>query len=242
MMIQSSQSYPEKSVFIIEDEEDISELLKVTVQGIGLFAHQFMSGEEGLQAALKTTQENAPAIILLDLMLPGLDGLEICRRLKSHANTSKIPIIMVSAKGEETDVVRGLELGADDYLTKPFSPKILQARLKAVLRRMGRLAKNASDVIEIDALKIHPGRHEITLDQQKLDLTPSEFQILHLLARRPGWVFTRNQIVDGIRGDNYAVTERSIDVQMVGLRKKLGSHEGLIETVRGVGYRFKDSD
>ncbi len=232
----------ERIALIIEDEEDISELLKVTLQGIGLSPKQFQSGEDGLQAALKISAHSKLEMILLDLMLPGLDGLEVCKRLKTHEQTAKIPIVMVSAKGEESDVVRGLELGADDYLTKPFSPKILQARVKSVLRRISTAVKSIDDVLEVDAVKIHPGRHEVTVEGAKLDLTPSEFQILHLLARRPGWVFTRGQIVDGIRGENYAVTERSIDVQVVGLRKKLGAHEGVIETVRGVGYRFKDSD
>jgi two-component system phosphate regulon response regulator PhoB len=147
---------------------------------------------------------------------------------------------MVTAKGEEADIVTGLELGADDYITKPFSPKVLIARMRAVLRRRDRAETAEDDVLKFDDIIIHPGRHEVTVEGDRVDLTFTEFRILHILARRPGWVFTRHQIVDAIHGEHYPVTDRAVDVQIVGLRRKLGSAGDYIETVRGVGYRFRD--
>jgi len=177
---------------------------------------------------------------VLDLMLPGMDGLEVTRVLKSDPHTRSIPIIMLTAKGEEADIVAGLELGADDYVTKPFSPRVLTARVRAVLRR-GRAAEAESpDVIRFEDLVIHPGRHQVFSRGREINLTLTEFGILTYLARRPGWVFTRSQIVDAVKGADYFVTDRSVDVQVAGLRKKLGDAGSRIETVRGVGYRFKE--
>jgi two-component system alkaline phosphatase synthesis response regulator PhoP len=173
-------------------------------------------------------------------MLPGIDGLEVARRLKENSGTRDTPIVMLTAKGEEADIVTGLELGADDYITKPFSPRILIARIKAVIRRRSGAEEEESDVLNVHELTIHTGRRHVTANGKSLDLTYTEFQVLYLLARRPGWVFTRSQIVDAVRGDDYPVTDRSVDVQIVGLRKKLGPL-GYIETVRGVGYRFMES-
>jgi two-component system phosphate regulon response regulator PhoB len=147
---------------------------------------------------------------------------------------------MVTARGEEADIVAGLELGADDYVVKPFSPRILVARARTVLRRRNAQPVPDEAVLSVGGIEIHPGRHEVRVDDKPLELTATEFKILHFLARRPGWVFTRYQIVDGIRGPNYPVTERSVDVQIVALRKKLGVHGALVETIRGVGYRFKE--
>jgi two-component system phosphate regulon response regulator PhoB len=147
---------------------------------------------------------------------------------------------MLTARGEEPDIVRGLELGADDYITKPFSPRILLARIQAILRRREAEAKEKDAVLRVHNLVIHPGRHEVVIDGETLDLTFTEFRLLHYLARRPGWVFTRSQIVDAVRGEGYAVTDRAVDVQVVGLRKKLGPAGHYIETVRGVGYRMKE--
>jgi two-component system phosphate regulon response regulator PhoB len=178
--------------------------------------------------------------VVLDLMLPGVDGLEVCRLLKADPSTQGIPVVMLTAKGEESDIVVGLELGADDYITKPFSPKVLLARLRAVLRRKGREENRDTAVLTRKELSIDPGKHEVVLAGEKLDLTATEFRVLHFLARRPGWVFTRQQIVDAVKGEDYPVTERSVDVQMVGLRKKLGEYADYIETVRGIGYRFKE--
>ena len=224
-------------VLIIEDEEDILALIHYNFVRAGYKADMTTSGEEGLAMA----QQLKPDLILLDLMLPGLDGLEVCRQLKEEQATAEIPVIMLTAKGEETDIVRGLEMGADDYITKPFSPQVLLARAKTVLRRSTTHDKQDEDAaIVIEELSIHPGRSEVRINTEPIGLTYTEFKVLLLLARRPGWVFTRGQIVDAVRGEDYAVTERSVDVQIVGLRKKLGAAGKLIETVRGVGYRFKD--
>jgi two-component system phosphate regulon response regulator PhoB len=195
-----------------------------------------VSGEEVTQAVA----QKRPDVILLDLMLPGVDGLEVCRMLKGNNETKEIPVVMVSAKGEEADIVVGLELGAEDYITKPFSPKVLIARVRAVLRRVKTRPVEDESEITVHELLIRPGRHEVQVDGKVIDLTVTEFRLLSLLARRPGWVFTRYQIVDAIHGSDYAVTDRSIDVQVVGLRKKLGRAGAYIETVRGVGYRFKE--
>jgi two-component system phosphate regulon response regulator PhoB len=195
------------------------------------------SGEEALKASLSEPVD----LIILDLMLPGIDGLEVARRLRENSATRETPIVMLTAKGEEADIVTGLELGADDYVTKPFSPRILIARVKAVIRRRKGTSEAENDVLTVRELSIHTGRRHVTAKGRSLDLTYTEFQVLYFLARRPGWVFTRSQIVDAVRGDDYPVTDRSVDVQIVGLRKKLGSLGKYIETVRGVGYRFMES-
>jgi two-component system phosphate regulon response regulator PhoB len=179
-------------------------------------------------------------LIILDLMLPEMDGLEVTRRLKNNPRTQNIFIVMLTAKGSEADIVTGLELGADDYITKPFSPRVLLARIKAVIRRARDKKTEDNAVIQVHDLTIHPGRREVRVGETPMSLTYTEFQVLYCLARRPGWVFTRSQIVDAVRGDDYPVTDRSVDVQIVGLRKKLGSAGRYIETVRGVGYRFKE--
>lgn len=225
-------------ILIIEDEEDILALVQYNLLREGYRVSCATSGEEGLQLA---RSEN-PDLILLDLMLPGMDGLDVCRALKLGAATAQIPVIMLTAKGEEADVVAGLELGADDYIPKPFSPRVLIARLRTVLRRLEREATSADkgSVLRLHELTIHPGRNEVLVHDEPVELTFTEFRVLLLLAGRPGWVFTRNQIVDAVRGESYAVTERAVDVQIVGLRRKLGEAGRYIETVRGVGYRFKD--
>jgi len=164
----------------------------------------------------------------------------VCRRVKQDVETRHIPLVMASAKGEESDVVVGLELGADDYVTKPFSPKVLMARIKTVLRRKAREATREESVLMREDLLIDPVRMLVKVGEEAVDLTATEYRVLHFLARRPGWVFTRQQIVDAVKGEDYPVTERSVDVQMVGLRRKLGGAAELIETVRGIGYRFKE--
>lgn len=222
--------------YVIEDELDIAELVRFNLALEGFQVETFASGEDGL----KRTLEKPCDILLLDLMLPGVDGLEVCAKLRANQATKKLPIIMMTAKGEEQDVVRGLEMGADDYVTKPFSPKVLMARIQAVLRRAERPTQEDKNALTKAGLTIDPGRVEVFVNGAKVDLTQSEFKILQFLAQRPGWVFTRTQIVEAIRGENYAVTDRTIDFQMVGLRKKMGELGSLIETVRGVGYRFKD--
>jgi two-component system phosphate regulon response regulator PhoB len=229
------------SVLVVEDEEDIRELVSYNLLKEGYQVAGVTSGED----ALALVGSKPPDLILLDLMLPGLDGVSVCRKLKNDPATQTIPVMMLTAKGEEPDIVAGLNVGADDYITKPFSPKVLLARVRAVLRRAAAEAlpqdePEDPDVIEIRNLTIHLGRHEVLVNDKAIDLTATEFKLLHFLARRPGWVFTRQQILDGVHGDNYAITDRAVDVQVVGLRKKLGDAGNYIETVRGVGYRFKE--
>lgn len=224
------------SILVVEDEDDIRELIELNLSREGYQVESVASGED----ALRAVSESAPDLVLLDLMLPGVDGLEVCRRIKKNAATSNIPVVIVTAKGEEPDVVAGLELGADDYVTKPFSPRVLLARIRAVLRRQEAPPPDEHETLQIYSMVIHPGRHEVTLDGRKLDLTLTEFRMLHMLAARPGWVFTRYQIIEAVHGENYLVTDRSVDVQVVGLRKKLGEAGKLIETVRGIGYRFME--
>ena len=225
-----------EKILVVDDEEDILELVKYNLEREGFWVRCSESGEN----ALESVRQEIPDLVVLDLMLPGIDGLEVARRLKQKQATAIVPIVMLSAKGEEADIVAGLELGADDYITKPFSPRILIARIKAVLRRQKQEPLDANRILQIHELSIDPGRRSVSTGEGHVDLTYSEFQILLFLARRPGWVFTRSQIVDAVRGDNYPVTDRSVDVQIVGLRKKLGNLGGYIETVRGVGYRFKE--
>ena len=224
-----------ETILVVDDEEDILELVRYNLSREGYRVSCATTGEAGLELA----QSEHPDLVLLDLMLPGIDGLEVCRLLKSSPASQGIPVVILSAKGEEADVVTGLEVGADDYVVKPFSPRVMLARIKSVLRRRktGALAENAS--LRVDGLLIDPQRHEVKADGTLVDLTFSEFRILHHLARQRGWVFTRYQIVEAVHGDDYPVTDRSVDVQMVGLRKKLGRYGKLIETVRGVGYRLQ---
>jgi len=225
-----------EKILIVEDEEDIRELVKYNLEREGFTDLRAVETGEEAVTVIKTF---IPDLILLDLMLPGIDGLTVCRKLKNNDKTEHIPIIMLTAKSEESDVVVGLEMGADDYITKPFSHKVLLARIRSVLRRVQEKEQLApGDVVRRGNLVITPGKREVMLDDQPLELTFSEFEILLLLARRPGWVFTRNQIVNEVKGSDYPVTERAIDVQIVGLRKKLGAAGKRIETIRGVGYRF----
>ena len=227
---------PKDKILIIEDEEDVIELIRYNLAKEGYQVLSAVSGEKGLDIAL----ESRPSLILLDLMLPGLDGLEICRILKKNPRTENIPIIMVTAKGGEADIVAGLELGADDFIPKPFSPRVLLARTRAVLRRAAVKPSGEKETIDLGDIKIDPGRFEVVADGKPINLTSTEFSLLHFLARRPGWVFSRDQIVNAVRGDDYPVTDRSVDVQIVGLRKKLGAAGVRIETVRGIGYRLKE--
>jgi two-component system, OmpR family, alkaline phosphatase synthesis response regulator PhoP len=223
-----------KIILIIEDEKDIRTMLSYALNKEGYEVVEADNGAVGL----RRVREYEISLVILDLMLPEIDGLEVCRRMKSDPKTAKIPIIMVTARGEESDVVAGLELGAEDYVVKPFSIKVLIARLRAVLRRKNSSVEDAT--ISIGNLKIDSGKHKVTLKGRELELTLSEYGVLFLLAGKIGWVFTRGQIVDAIRGENYAVTERSVDVMVTGLRKKMGTEGRKIETVRGVGYRFKE--
>ena len=225
---------PRQLIVVVEDEADILEIVSYNLLKKG---YRVIGAACGRQA-WQLIRGKRPDLVLLDLMIPELDGLQLCRLMKNHSHTRRIPIIMLTAKGEEADIVRGLESGADDYITKPFSPRVLIARVEAVLRRREQPATGEAP-LTIHGLSIHPGRHEVLFEDREVRLTLTEFRILHLLARRPGWVFTRQQIIDAVHGDDYAVTDRSIDFQIVGLRKKLGAAGDFIQTVRGVGYRFK---
>jgi two-component system phosphate regulon response regulator PhoB len=225
-----------ESILVVDDEEDILELVNYNLTREG---YNVSCAETGDQA-LKMARADMPDLILLDLMLPGTDGLEVCKILKNDPRTTSVPIVMLTAKGEEADIVTGLELGADDYVTKPFSPRVLLARIKAVLRRAQSRVPDESSSVKVGDLVIHPSRHEVLADGEPVELTYTEFRLLHFLARRPGWVFTRYQIVDGVRGPDAIVTDRSVDVHIVSLRRKLGDLGSYIETVRGVGYRMKD--
>ncbi|MGE3537698.1 MAG: response regulator [Candidatus Tectimicrobiota bacterium] len=221
-------------VLVVDDEPDLLELVSYNLGKAGYDVACVTSGEE----ALAHVRTHLPALVLLDVWLPGLDGLEICKALRRDPHTAAIPIVMLTARSEDADVVAGLELGADDYLTKPFSTRILLARIKAVLRRRQDDGTLETPLIYNDVV-IQPGRYEVRLGPELIHLTPTEFHILHFLARRPGWVFTRYQIVDAVRGEDAEVTERSVDVHVAAIRRKLGEYRELIETLRGVGYRFK---
>lgn len=227
-------NYKEHTILIVDDEQDILDLIKFNVENLGFKTVTADNGE----SAITNARTKNPNLIILDLMLPGIDGLDVCKLLKQDENTEHIPILMLTAKGEESDIVRGLEIGADDYVTKPFSLKVLLARINTLLKRRIDRENNVKDYLIFDNLKIHPGKHEVTVDKKKIDLTFMEFQILFLLASHPNWVYTRNQIINEIRGDDYIVTDRAIDFQIVGLRKKLGAAKNFIKTVRGIGYRF----
>ncbi|MCW8831023.1 MAG: response regulator transcription factor [Gammaproteobacteria bacterium] len=234
-----------KTILVVEDEEDLRDIVIYNLEREGYKTIGVESGEEGLDCAIALR----PDLIILDLMLPGMNGMDVCRKLKQGDGSENlkqpddiknIPIIMASAKGEEADIVSGLELGADDYVTKPFSPRILLARVRSVLRRSQQDSKQEASSLNIDGMEIDTRKFKLKINDATVDLTKSEFGILNFLASHRGWVFTRYQIVDAIRGEKYVVTERAIDVQIAGLRKKLGDYGDLIETVRGVGYRFRE--
>ncbi len=232
-------STPPPHILMVEDEPDIIELVTfhITREGYTFSA----ISDPNLLANELTTQ--TPDLIILDLMLPGKNGYDICKSLKNTPATEHIPILIISAKSEETDIVTGLELGADDYLTKPFSPKVLIARIRALIRRSTPAPTTApsesTENITIHGLAIFPNSHQVTFNNSNIELNTSELKTLLFLAEKPGWVYSRYQIVEAIRGENHFVTDRTIDVLIVGLRKKLGAAGSLIETIRGAGYRMK---
>jgi len=228
---------PNDRILIIEDEPDILQLVEYNLKKEGYKTLTATTGEEGLAIA----RAELPDLIVLDLMLPGVDGLDVCRKLKAETKTSAISIVMVTARNEEADIVTGLELGADDYLAKPFSPRVLLARIKAALRKTKRSeGSKEKHAIRIGRLTMDPNRFEAIVDGEPVQFTATEFHTLYFLCRAPGQVFSRKQIVDGTQGEDYAVTERAVDVQIVGIRKKLGDASNLVETVRGVGYRCRE--
>jgi two-component system phosphate regulon response regulator PhoB len=229
-------------ILVVEDDEDIRELLSYTLQAEGWEVLPAVSAEEGL-SHLQTRDFDC---IILDLMLPGIDGFEFLRRSKKLAGKDQIPIIITTAKGEDADVVAGLELGAEDYVIKPFSPRVLVARIRTALRRGQERSperspgQKASAMIRRGALMLDSLRHEAFFEERSLELSATEFALLKCLMGEPGRVFSRGQIIDAVKGQDYPVTDRSVDVQILSIRKKLGEGGALIETVRGVGYRFRD--
>jgi len=221
-------------ILIIEDERDIAEAVEYNLKREGFKVAKAYDGINGLRLA----EEKIPALILLDLMLPGIDGLEVCRKLKKNAKTQNIPIIMLTAKGEETDKVVGLELGAEDYITKPFGVKELVARVKTVLRRSGVKTETPRTIIKYKDLEVDPERHEVRSGGRSIELTAKEFQLLYYLAQNEGKAFSRDRLLDSVWGIEVAIETRTVDVHMRRLREKLGKAGKHLVTLRGVGYKF----
>jgi two-component system, OmpR family, alkaline phosphatase synthesis response regulator PhoP len=231
-----------RSVLVVEDEEEIRKLVSFNLLQEGYQVAVADSGEQALEIVNSTPID----LVILDLMLPGLDGLTVCRKLKANSHTQPLLVMMLTSANCESDVISGLNLGADDYIAKPFSPQMVVAKVRAMFRRLetdpsGRRSRDNGDgEICLHGLVIHPGRRQVLLEDRPLDLTVTEFDLLRFLAVKPGWTFTRQQIIDGVHGEKCSITGRAVDVQIVGLRKKLGPAGKYIETVRGVGYRFRE--
>lgn len=231
---------PTRTALIVEDEAEIAELVKFHLAREGVDAVIAKNGKKALELAKKSP----PDLMVLDLMLPDLGGLEVCRRVRSDDALKSIPIVMLTAKGSESDIVTGIEMGADDYVTKPFSPKVLMARLQNAMRRRleSRSEPATGPVVRLGGLlTIDHERHEVTSDGEAVNLTITEFEMLAMLAKRPGFVRTRDQIIAGVHGPLTVLSQRTIDVHITAIRKKLGAAGIAIETVRGVGYRFSDA-
>jgi two-component system phosphate regulon response regulator PhoB len=226
-----------KTILVIDDEKDLIELVRYNLEREGFEVRGALDGETGLAKAM----QELPDVVLVDLMLPGIDGLEVCRLLRAESRTAGIPLIMLTAKAAESDRVVGLELGADDYVTKPFSPRELTARVRALLRRTSP-RREPSAMIRRGDLAIDVGRREVTCGDTAVVLTATEFRLLHFLASHPGRVFSRNELIDNALGQDVEVLDRTVDVHVMALRKKLGKHGDWIETVRGFGYRFRENE
>ncbi len=226
-----------RTVLAIDDEKDLIELIRYNLEKEGLQVRGAPDGETGLAMAM----QHLPDLVLVDLMLPGIDGLEVCRRLRADNRTAAIPLIMLTAKSGESDRVVGLELGADDYVTKPFSPRELVARVRALLRRSRGHGEPTSRLRRGD-LEIDLDRREVVCGDEAIALTATEFRLLHFLASRPGRVFSRGELIDNVLGRDIEVLDRTVDVHVTALRRKLGRYSDRIETVRGFGYRFTDED
>ncbi|MBI9100570.1 MAG: response regulator transcription factor [Spirochaetaceae bacterium] len=221
-------------ILIVEDDDDIRELIAFNLEMSGYDVFKCGNGEEAIKQAI----QSSPDLILLDVMLPTIDGFEVCRQLKQKPEIQNTPIIMLTARTDDEDIIQGLETGADDYITKPFRPKILMARVKAALRRQSTEVMSENTTLNLHGITIDHDRHEVILKGENIHLSRTEFSILEYLAQNPGFVYSRNQIIDRVKGNGYAVTERSVDVQILGIRKKLGDSGKYIETVRGIGYRM----
>jgi len=224
------------SALIVEDENEIADLVKFHLERDGIQVSVARNGRK----AIEMVQGAGFDLIVLDLMLPDLDGLEICRRLKGQDRTRDTPVVMLTARGEESDIVAGLEMGADDYVTKPFSPRVLMARLRNALRKTGATEPTERIGLVNGRLLIDRERHVVTVDGQPIELTVTEFGILHFLALRPGFVRTRDQIISAVHGRNTVLSSRTVDVHVTAVRRKLGALGECVQTVRGVGYRFRD--
>ncbi|MBM4114872.1 MAG: response regulator transcription factor [Phycisphaerae bacterium] len=224
------------SALIVEDENEIADLVKFHLERDGMQVSVARNGRK----AIEMVQGAGYDLIVLDLMLPDLDGLEICRRLKGQDRTKEIPVVMLTARGEESDIVAGLEMGADDYVTKPFSPRVLMARLRNALRKTGATEPTERIGLVNGRLLIDRERHVVTVDGQTVELTVTEFGILHFLALRPGFVRTRDQIISAVHGRNTVLSSRTVDVHVTAVRRKIGVLGECVQTVRGVGYRFRD--
>lgn len=226
----------EKKILIVDDEEDIRELVGCNLSREGYLISAAETGEK----AIVSIKKDQPDLIVLDLMLPGIKGLEVLNKLKTSEKYAHIPVVILSAKGDEVDIVTGLEMGAADYVSKPFSPRVLIARVKSVLRRLSAEAITGNAAIKIHGIEIDPLEYRVTINKKVVELTHTEFELIHFLASKPSRVFTRSQIIDGVKGEDYPATDRSVDVQIVGLRKKLGNAGKYIKTIRGVGYKFEE--
>jgi len=224
-----------EKILIVDDEKDIIELISFNLVKEGYRTSTATSGEEALSILKKESFD----LMLLDLMLPGIDGFDLCRIIKSDTKFD-LPIIMLTARSTEIDKVAGLEIGADYYITKPFSIRELLAVVKAILRRKNNHTEQDKEIIERDPIKIHTGKHEVYLNDKLINVTIVEYKILFELLKRPGWVLSRNQLIEATRGEDIIITERTVDVHIVSLRKKLGKYADIIDTVRGVGYKFKE--
>lgn len=227
-----------KKVLIVEDEQDILELVKLYLEKDGFRALTAMTGRE----ALKKVKEEKPDLVILDLMLPEIDGLEVCKRLRSVPETAMLPIIMLTAKAEESDTIVGLELGADDYVTKPFSPKAIVARVKALLRRIERAPSEGVELYRYGTLTMNPARHEVRLGSHDVPLTAKEFGLLEHLLQHPGRVLTRDVLLNAVWGYDYYGTTRTVDVHIRRLKQKLPLLEQAIVSVKSLGYKLKDCD
>jgi len=225
-----------KRILLIEDEEDIAALIKLQAEISGYKLHVEVDGLNGFRAI----EREKPDLVILDIMLPGQNGLDVCRKMKTQASLKNIPLILLSAKTEELDVILGLELGADDYVPKPFSPKVLFSRIKAVLRR-GKESEKTIKTLTFGPFTLEVDRYILKKDEQNISITLSEFGILKRLLTNQGKVLTRNQLLDDVNNDDGFIVDRNIDVHIASLRKKIGANSPWIETVRGVGYRFKES-
>lgn len=229
---------PNEHILVIEDDEDIQELIRYNLSRNGFHVSTALTGEDGL----KKIRLDLVNCVLIDIVLPGIGGFDVCKAIKKDSKLQNIPMIMISARDEEIDMILGLELGADDYIVKPFSPNVFIARVRSVLRYKAIKKFDTLSKKTLNDMEIHPSRNEIAFRGKRLDLTNMEFQIMHLLASQPGWVFTRNQVYDRIHSNSFSVSDRSVDVIIVGLRKKLGETGCFIETVRGVGYKLTQLD